>query len=141
MRTIPTQWLKVKALSSSPSTTKINKNIVGRIKWWGQNNNGVWLPGFPLKCSFLFSLKLMVNSLYLFGFDDRPFQFNFTSDLVMSNFSICRKQRKSQDKLRRGLLMQKYKPYTRTRTIRLSSIQQIHQWPLELGILGVQGIE
>lgn len=43
-------------------------------------------------------LKPKINSFYLFGVDDRPGQFNFTSELETSNFSVCRKQRQCQDK-------------------------------------------
>ena len=34
------------------------------------------------------------KSSHLFGFDDRPVQFNFASDLETSNCSICSKQKK-----------------------------------------------
>lgn len=65
------------------------------------------------KCSFLVCLKPRINSFHLFGFDDRPVQFNFTSDLETSNFSICKKQRKSQNNFG-GLTVKKntlYKNY------------------------------
>jgi hypothetical protein len=38
--------------------------------------------------------------LYLFDVDERPLQFSFTSELEISSFSIYKKQRKSQGRVK-----------------------------------------